>query len=107
MIEFIFGAGAVVLAFNIGRFIAAVCKIYYYFIPYESLRNQLFPEVYGEACFIDEDGQAQICDIEFKQIKVEASDAIAVATETADGYWLVEYSKKKKSKPQDIDFEIL
>jgi len=107
MIEFILWAGSIVLAFNAGRLAAGLCKLYYSFKPYESLRNQLFPEVFGEACFIDEDGQAQICDIEFKQIKVEASDAIAVATETADGYWLVEYSKKKKSKPQDIDFEIL
>ena len=106
MIEFILYFGAGLACFNVGRLCAFFGKLYYRSTQDESLQNILFPDL-GEQCYIDEDGNAQLCEIEYKQIKVESRDKLAIATETADGYWLVEYSKKDKYKAQDIEFEVL
>ena len=50
--------------------------------------------------------QLDILEIEYKSFTIDTPIAQAVATETADGYWIVEYNYKPKPKRQEVVLEI-
>ena len=50
--------------------------------------------------------QLDTLEIEYKSFTVDTPTAQAVATETASGYWVVEYKYKPKPKRQDVVLEI-
>ena len=81
MLEFIlfFGAGAV--SFQAARLVSSALR----------LTAQL---------------DTNILEIEYKSFTVDTPTAQAVATETASGYWVVEYKYKPKPKRQDVVLEI-
>ncbi len=81
MIEFIlfFGAGAV--SFQAARLVSSALAV----------TQQL---------------DATILEIEYKSFVIDTPIAQAVATETADGYWIVEYNYKPKPKRQEVVLEI-
>ena len=81
MLEFIlfFGAGAV--SFQAARLIASALAV----------TAQL---------------DTTILEIEYKSFIVDTPIAQAVATETAAGYWIVEYKYKAKPKRQELVLEI-
>ncbi len=45
-------------------------------------------------------------EIEYKSFTIDTPIAQAVATETADGFYIVEYTYKPKAKRQDVVLEI-
>ena len=79
MIEFIlfFGAGAV--SFQAARLVASALAV---------------------------TQQLDTLEIEYKSFTIDTPIAQAVATETADGYWIVEYNYKPKPKRQEVVLEI-
>ena len=47
-----------------------------------------------------------ILEIEYKSFTIDTPIAQAVATETAEGYWVVEYNYKPKQKRSELVLEI-
>ena len=50
--------------------------------------------------------QLETLEIEYKSFTIDTPIAQAVATETADGYWVVEYKYKANPKRQEVVLEI-
>ena len=50
--------------------------------------------------------ETNVLEIEYKSFTVDTPIAQAVATETADGYWVVEYKYKENPKRQKVVLEI-
>ena len=50
--------------------------------------------------------ETNVLEIEYKSFTVDTPIAQAVATETADGYWVVEYKYKANPKRKEVVLEI-